>query len=207
MRNVLPVLVFAACTAESPAAPPVTPASRQLDLGGRIFTEIPKLPADPGAQGDGGLALAEVSIPGYAARLRLFVAGDSDPLARGAAEALVRIRLIRQPNRDATLAECVKTETIRWVREACARQMSPAQPVAPVAPTELLPQLDSADAESRRRGLRRLLASYRGGPLDPSVTGRLVHLLKDDDLRVRLLTDAAFLKSSLNVDPPKDGPP
>ena len=61
--------------------------------------------------------------------------------------------------------------------------------------------VDSKDAESRRAGLRRMLASPEGA-IDEALDGRLVHLLADGDARVKILTQAVFLRRSLVHDPP-----
>jgi hypothetical protein len=191
-------MLLAACPShEQDSAGGKGPEREPLNLAGLIFTGLPKLPAnDPPAREDGALAVAEIAVPGYAPRLRLLVAGDDDVLARGAAKALVRIRLMRENDRQATLAECTKTETNRWVREECARQMA-GSPEASASPSaaEVLPALRSGGAEERRAALRRLLAGSSAP--DGATQEGLVHLLKDDDLRVRLLTEAVFLKAAL----------
>lgn len=179
---------------------PEKPGKRQLDLAGKIFTavqEIEKL--GPEGESDAGLALAQVIVPGYAARLRLFVAEDHPGVAKGAAVALVGIRLLGKPDRAAVYAECVKTETIQAMRDECTkgqpRPTSGRNTIQGVAD-----KLDSSDVELRRSGVRQLLAQPNG-QLDEAVVGKLVHLLADPDPRVKVLTAGAFLRDSLIRNP------
>jgi len=187
-----------ACSSPDPL--PTATVARQLDLAGRIIMDLGKLPkGDVGAAEDGARAVAEVAVAGYAPRLRLLAAEDDAALARGAARALVQIRLLRAPDRVPTLAECVRTETNAFVRDECRRES--AGPIAdpPSAPAVRWALLDDRDAERRRSVLREWLdsRSKERVALDGPQAERLVHRLEDGDLRVRLLTQAVFLRAAL----------
>jgi hypothetical protein len=211
-RRALLLLCFLVACHDSPSpdsdpdALPSTPANRQLDLGGRIFKGLEKLPPhDSATDGDAARAVAEIAVSGYAPRLRIIVAGDDVELAKGAATALVHIRVAdRGADRAAVLGECAKTETNAFVRDECSDQSKrTAEPVrlAPVSGA-MLAALESGDAEKRRVALRGWLdARPAVRKIDPDVLATVAERLKDDDLRARLLAEAVLLRDSLAAEP------
>jgi hypothetical protein len=110
--------------------------------------------------------------------------------------------VIREPDRQKTLQECVKTETNSYVQAECARLLSGEVRSPLTKPTkELVALLESDDAEQRRSGLRLILNSSQTAPGDDLLESALYHRLDDPDTRVRLLTSALYLRRSLVVSP------
>lgn len=199
MRRVLVLAcVIAAC--ESPEARlPSDQPGRQRVLSEQVLRDAVALaPTD----GDSArIALAQVRVPAHSPRLRMLVSGDQKDLARGAAEALVSIRLRREGYAPTALLQCVTEETNEFVRSACfTRQMAKRGPLEMEA---LVDGLTSRSDEERRTALQALLdRPEESWPAHPRLDGAVVHLLDAKDPAVRLLAGAAFLRRSIAVAPP-----
>jgi hypothetical protein len=208
-RILLGVCLFlsVACSQQSKDALPSQPAKRQLDLAEKILSAMPQLSqADAATQTDGALAISQVAVPSYAPYLRLLVSGQSQILVHGAAVALVDIRLLREKGSD-TLFKCTQTETNPVVLAECQRRIMHSGTHADNTPLpEVVRELGSSNVELQRAGLRHLLELSDDAMKDPAVVRELAHHINDADLRVRLLTDAVFLRQSLHKDPPKPEP-
>jgi hypothetical protein len=193
-----------ACT-KGPADPlPAQPAKRQTDLAEKILASMPQLSqADAATQTDGALAISQIAVPGYSPFLRLLVSGPNPILVHGAAVALVDIRLLRDKGPD-TLLKCTQTETNPAVLAECQRRiMHSGTQTDPTPVPEVVRELGSTNVELQRSGLRHLLDLPDDTLQNPDVVRELAHHINDADLRVRLLTDAVFLRQSLHKDPPK----
>jgi hypothetical protein len=181
---------------------PSDASKRQKSLSDRILDRGLRPDPDPATQEDIALALSEVVITGHAPKLRLIVTNGSPTLAKGAARALARIRVLRESDRQKTLQECAKSETNAFVAAECSRlQQGDVAPAALKSTKEIVSLLESDDPERRRSGLRQLLASSLATAGDERLESALYHRLDDPDARVRVLTSAVFLRRSLVTSP------
>jgi hypothetical protein len=206
----LPLLAVLACQSEEGGPAPEKPEKKQLDLAGKIFSLVPEVEKlGPEAEKDAGLALAQIIVPGYAARLRHNVAEDLPGVASGAAIALVSIRLLGATAEKPVLDECAAHETIAAMREECGLRAAGNVKAMATFPEEwqytaddMMARLSSGDPEVRRRGLRVLLNPRHPTTALPDVlNGKLLPLMSDADPRIKVMTAAVFLRESLFRNP------
>lgn len=121
----LAAVLLAACRSQQPDLSENQP-TRQKTLSEKVLRRVAQAAAGSVEdRADAALALGEVVIPGQAPRLRLLAAGDDAVTADGAAVALVRILLLREPDDLAALEGCVRTESNAVVRAQCLRVLAP----------------------------------------------------------------------------------
>lgn len=140
--------------------------TRQADLSERLlrFAATART-GSPEVREDAARALAEVVMPTQSPRLRLFAAGDDPVLADGAAEALARILVRRDPAPE-VLRNCAKSETNSFVRARClARWTRRAATSGASAVAELVAALGSGDEHLRAAAVGLVVA--HGAALAP----------------------------------------
>jgi len=171
------------------------PERRQTDLGERILNAALHARSVPAQQADAGLALRELAVPTATPQLRLLAAGDSPDLAAGAAEALVRIRLLRAGDRRAALVECVQSESNVFVQAACLDHFDPF--VDASTANLVLGQVGASAPEVRHAALR--LIARRADAMPQEAT---LARLAGDGADLAPAREAVQRKAALTPQPP-----